>query len=138
MDYGWRALCFDLPAGLDDESVLTFVSRKGGVVDLNLTFTRDTLKGKLETYLADAVEQMKLQLSGYRLLDKKPRKIAGRDGFVLEHSTTSKEGATLRILQAYVPNDEELVIVTGTGAETEHARLAKHFDEVVASIRPRS
>jgi hypothetical protein len=135
MDYAWRSLRFDLPAGLDDESVLTFLARKGGAVDLNLTFTRDRLSGKLELYLADAVEQMKKQLSGYQLVDRQARKIAGKDGFVLEHSTTAKNGAALCMLQAYLPDGEELVIVTGTAAGTERARLLKAFEAVVGSLK---
>jgi hypothetical protein len=135
MDCGWRGFRFDLPTGLDDETVLTFVSRKGGAVDLNVTFTRDAVKGKLEAYLADAVEQMKTQLSGYRLVDKTEKKIAGKDGFVLEHTTTSKDGATLRMLQAYVPDGDDVVIITGTSADADRARLQKHFDGIVSSLK---
>ena len=133
MDYAWRSWRFDLPAGLSDETVLTFLSRKGAAVDLNLTLTRERLSGKLEPYLVDAIEQMKKQLSGYKLVDKSARKIAGKDGFVLEHSTTAKDGSSLCLMQAYVAEGEELVIITGTAASTERARLHKSFEGVVAS-----
>lgn len=135
MDYAWRSWRFDLPAGLADETVLTFLSRKGAAVDLNVTFTRERLTGKLEPYIVDAVEQMKKQLSGYKLVDKSARKIAGKDGFVLEHSATAKDGASLSMMQAYVAEGEELLIVTGTAAGGERARLHKTFDGVVASLK---
>jgi hypothetical protein len=135
MDYAWRSFRFTLPAGLEDESVLTFLSRKGGAVDLNVTFTRDKLKGKLEPYIADAVEQMKTQLSGYKLVDKQPKNIAGAGAFVLEHGTTAPDGASLRMLQAYVPDGDDLVIITATAAEGERARLQKTFDAIVGSLR---
>ncbi len=135
MDYLWRTYRFELPAGLDDETVLTFLGKKGGVVDLNLTFTRERAPAKLDRYLADAVEQMKKQLSGYRLVERTARAVAGVDAVVLEHGTTAKDGAGLRMLQAYVPRDGELLIVTATGAEGDRARLAATFDAVLASLR---
>lgn len=136
MDYAWRTYRFDLPAGLDDESVLTFLSRKGGAVDLNVTISRDHLTAKLDRYLADSVEQMKKQLSGYRLVERTTRAVAGKDAVVLEHGTTAKDGAALRMVQAYVPADGEVLIVTATGPEAERARLLATFDAVVGSLRP--
>jgi hypothetical protein len=137
MEYGWRSFRFDLPAGLEDESVLTFLSRKGEIVDLNLTFTRDKLPkpARIEAYLLEAADQMKAQLSGYRLVSRQSRKLAGRDAFVLEHATTAPDGATLKMLQAYVPDGDEVLIVTATAAEADERRLAKTFEDVITSLR---
>lgn len=138
MNYGWRGFTFDLPSGLDDESVLTFLHRRDGAVDLNLTVTRDALRGTLDAYLADAVGQMTKEVSGYRLVSKTPRAIAGRDGFVLEHTTTGKDGDGLCILQAYVPDGGHVLIVTGTVTQSERAQLLTAFDGVVNSLRARA
>jgi hypothetical protein len=135
MQYGWRGFSFDLPQGLEDESVLTFIGRDQEKVDLNITVTRDRMEGGFDPYLASAVDDLKKSLSGYKLVDQKPRKIAGTDARVLEHTATNPEGQTLRQLQAYVADGDDVVIITATGHDESRDKLAKAFDGIIESFR---
>ena len=136
MRYEWRGFAFDLPEGLEDESVLTFLHRQGGQVDVNITLTRDALSGPLESYLGDAVDSLKRSLSAYRLVDQQTRKVAGREARVLEHEATATDGRGLWQKQAYIVDGKDVVIVTVTSRDDERAQGAKTFEDFLASLQP--
>ena len=133
--YAWRSFSFDLPAGLDDESVLTFLARDGDEVDVNVTITRDDKAGTMDAYLASAVDDLRKSLSAYKLVGQSGRKVAGRDARVLEHSATSPDGKTLCQVQAYIDDGDDVVIVTATGRDDAKARMQALFDKIIESFR---
>jgi hypothetical protein len=135
MNYGWRSFSFDLPDGLEDESVLTFIGRDGEEVDMNVTFTRDALGGGFDDYLASAVDDLRKSLSAYKLVGQQDTKVGGRAAKLLEHSATSPDGRTLCQMQAYIEDDKDVVIVTATGREEAKSRLQKTFDKIIESFR---
>ena len=135
MKYGWRRFSFDLPNDLEDQSVLAFLERKGDEVDVNVTLTAAKLEGSLDAYLAAAVDEVSKSLSGYKLIGKTERKVAGQDVQVLEHSATSPEGKTLCLLQAYIPDGDDVAIVTATGNGDSRARVEELFEGFVGSMR---
>lgn len=135
MKYGWRRFSFDLPPGLEDRSVLAFLERKGEEVDVNVTFTASRLDGSFDDFLAATVEGTRKNLSGYKLVGQSDRKVAGADAKVLEHSATAPDGKTLSLLQAFVPDGEDVAIITVTGNGESKARVQELFDSCVGSLR---
>lgn len=133
--YGWRSFSFDLPSGLEDESVLTFLARQGTDVRFNVTLSRAPLAGPFEAHLADAIADLKRSLPAYQLVAQTSRKVAGLDARVLEHTTTSAPGVTLRQLQAYVANGSEVLIVTATGRDDERQAFGDAFEHILGSLR---
>lgn len=136
MRYEWRGFAFDLPDGLEDESVLTFVHRRADQVDLNITLTRDKLAGPLAGYLADAVDTLKRSLAAYRLVDQRERVVAGKPARLLEHEAKGADGRALRQLQAYIVDGDDVVIATVTALDEERGRAAAAFDAFIASFEP--
>lgn len=135
MKYGWRSYTFDVPAGLEDESALTFLAFDGDTVSFNVTLTRSALQGTFDAYLAEAIEDLRRSLGSYKLLGQTTRKVAGLDARVLEQTATSPDGETLAQLQAYIANGKEVLIVTATGRMGEKDRLHKAFEHIVSSLR---
>ncbi len=135
MQYGWRRFSFDLPDGLEDESVLTFLALHGEQVAFNITLSRAPLGASFDAYLADAVDDLRRSLSAYKLVGQSSRKVAGLDARVLEHTATSPDGETLCQRQAYVANGKEVLIVTATGREDQKADLAAAFEKILTSFR---
>lgn len=133
--YGWRSFSFDLPRGLEDESVLTFLARQGADVRFNVTLSRAPLAGPFESYLADAIADLKRSLPAYQLVTQTSRQVAGLDASVLEHTTTSSQGITLRQLQAYIANGSEVLIVTATGRDEERLACGDAFEHILGSFR---
>jgi hypothetical protein len=134
MKYGWRGYSFDVPEDLDDETVVAFLAREGDTVDYNITVSRDGLDGKLDTYLADAVDELGKSLSGYQLVDQSEAKAGDRSARILNHKAVSPEGDVLKLRQAYIDCGAEVVIVTGTGREGSEEKLGKAFDRILQSF----
>lgn len=138
MKYGWRTFTFDLPEGLEDESVLTFLALRGETVTFNVTVSREPLRGTFESYLAQVVDDLRRALGAYKLVSESKRKVAGLDAKVLEHTATSPEGETLRQLQAHIANGKEVVLVTATGRDDQRDALARALEHILDSWRPLS
>lgn len=135
MKYGWRSFAFDLPDGLEDETVLTFLALRDEAVAFNVTLSRAPLSGTFDAYLAEAVDDLRRSLSAYKLVRQTPRKVGGLDARVLEQTATSPDGETLYQHQAYVANGKEVVIVTATGREDQRDALGKAFEHILESFR---
>jgi hypothetical protein len=135
MDYHWRSLRFTVPAGFDDDTVLTFLRRRGEAVEVNITVTRETLDEPLENYLKTAVSQLGSQLSGYRLAERKDTTVDGAAAVVLEHRATAPDGQGLVMLQAYLARPGEVHVVTATGRDAVSAQVHTAMSELLASLR---
>jgi hypothetical protein len=135
MDYHWRSLRFTVPVGFDDDTVVTFLRRRGDVVEVNITMTREALDEPIESYLKTAVSQLGKQLSGYRLAERKDTTVDGAPAVVLEHRATAPDGQGLVMLQAYLPRSGEVHIVTATGRDAVSAQVHTAMSELLASLR---
>lgn len=135
MKYGWRSFAFDLPEGLEDETVLTFLSLRGDTVAFNVQLSRAPLGGPLDAYVAEALDDVRRSLSAYQLLGQRTRKVGGLDAHVIEQAATSPDGETLYQRQAYVANGKEVLVVTATGRDTERDALGKAFEHILDTFR---
>lgn len=135
MTYRWRNLAFDLPAGLEDDSVLTFVGRTDAHGDINVTCVQDSLEGDLEAYLADAVDDMGRSFPSYQLLEQSSREVAGLGARILEQTIGDAESESLLQFQAYLPHGDGITIFTATGQRAARSQIAAALDDILRTFR---
>src|SRR5688572_14670387 len=116
--YAWKRLSFEPPPGMVDETVVTFVEdpARGS---MNVTLTSDVLgtsANALDGYVASQLRELGEVLDGYTPQSQVKRTVGQWPAIALEHSAAGPEGGRMYQFQVYVKQDNEVVVVTGTGA----------------------
>ena len=135
MSYRWRKLAFDLPEGLEDDSVLTFVGRTEAHGDINVTCVQDSVDGPLDSYLAEAVDDMGRSFPAYALLEQTSRDVAGLSARILEQSIGDAGGDSLLQFQAYLPHGADITIFTVTGQKAARVQIVATLDDILRTFR---
>jgi hypothetical protein len=136
MPYSWNDLRFDLPAGLVDQTVVTFVD-DAATPSFQVTVTVDgrgsqAFEAYVEAQLADLARAVPGYSSTARTEDKTG---AGRPAIVVEHTARSPEGQAMRQRQAYVDlAGERVAIVTVTHADKDTPRAKVAFASILSSL----
>ncbi len=141
--YHWRDLRFDLPAGFDDDTLLTFSS--GGTV--SLTVARDVLVGSLAAWVK-AQEQAFVEQQPAAYVVDGPRALPGIDAtraLVIDRRFNDADGDPIVQRQAFVvvapapltTGKLALAIVTGTTRAPTAAKAEKAVADVVTSLQAR-
>jgi len=129
--YLWGSLRFTPPAGMRDDTLVTFTADSGKA---NLTVTRDEGAGAVEPY-ARAQEQALLarRLKGYKALVS-TKKVGAFDVVVVDREFV--DGITgFSQRQAFVGGPRGLVVVvTGTAKSGDGPSATRAVDDVVASL----
>jgi len=127
--YFWRDLRFDVPAGFDDDSVLTF--QAAGAV--SLTVARDVLAGSVDAYARDQEQAFKAtKPAGYRV--EGPRALDGI-GAVVDRRFDDPGGPVVQ-RQAFVAGAKGVVvIVTGTARATAGDAAKKAVVDLVQTLK---
>ena len=135
MSYRWRNLAFDLPAGLEDDTVLTFVGRTEAHGDINVTCVQDSLDEAIDPYLAAAVDDMARSFPDYKLLEQSSREVAGLSARILEQSIGDAESESLLQFQAYLPHGKDITIFTATGQKAARSQIVAALDDILRTFR---
>lgn len=128
--YFWRDLRFDVPAGFDDDSVLTF--QAAGAV--SLTVARDALTGTVDAYAREQEQAFKAtKRAGYTA--EGPRAVEGIRGAVVDRRFDDPGGAVVQ-RQAFVAGAKGVVvIVTGTARATAGDAAKKAVVDLVQTLK---
>ena len=133
--YAWRDVRFTLPAGLEDETVLTF---RGA--NYSLTLTRDVLAGvALEDWARGQERAMAQQnlaayvAEGPKLLDGVP---AGMKALVVDRRFGDQSGQPVFQRQCFVALGGAVAIVTTTSREPASAKAKQAALALVQTLRP--
>jgi hypothetical protein len=117
--YAWRDLRFDLPAGLDDDTLVTFTAPDGSH---NVTLTRDALPGPLDAY-ARAQEQALAARTTTKDTRVHALDLGGRSAVVVDRVLPQKRGEALVQRQLFVsPAPGIVAVVTSTSTASSSSR----------------
>jgi len=129
--YLWGSLRFTPPAGMRDDTLVTFTADSGKA---NVTVARDEGAGAVEPY-ARAQEQalVSRRLKGYRA-SLTTQKVGGKDVVFVDREFV--DGTTsFAQRQAFVAGPRGLVvIVTGTAAHGDTTAAHRAVDDVVSTL----
>lgn len=147
--YLWRDLRFDLPAGFDDDTLLTFssTSLSGGASGpssgaVSLTVARDTLTGALDAWAKSQEQGFAAQKLPAYAADG-PRALPELKGdakkcVVVDRRFNDDDGDTIVQRQAFVALDHKVVaIVTATTRASTGEQAKKAVVDVVTSLQAR-
>jgi hypothetical protein len=134
MPYSWNDIRFDVPAGLVDQTVVTFVDDPAQP-SFQLTLTADT-RGKTAfgPYVDQQLTELARALPGYTSTSRKEQSVGGKPGVVVEHKARSPQGQQMRQRQAYVDLGARVAIVTLTSADKPTPKADAAFDSILSTL----
>jgi len=137
MPYLWNNLRFEIPAGVVDQTVVTFVDDPSQP-SFQLTVTADGRGEQAFTgFVNSQLQDLAKALPGYQSHGRVDKSIAGKSAVLVEHRARSPQGQQMRQRQAYVDVGERVAIITLTHADTKQAGAQKAdaaFDQLLASL----
>jgi hypothetical protein len=135
MPYAWNGLSFDVPSGLVDQTVVSFVDNPAAP-NFTVTLSKDTRGGTaFGAYVKSQLGELMGSLSGYVAIGETEQVVGGRPAVVVEHRARTPQGITVRQRQAYVDMADAVVILAVTWPDKPNARATEAFDTLLNSIR---
>jgi hypothetical protein len=134
--YRWQGLRFLVPAGVVDDTLLTFQDQKTPP-RFNVTVTKDAHTGPLLAY-AQGQEQALVaeRLPGYQAEPPRPHTPAGVETVVCKRRFAGRDGATVVQQQAFARIGGEVAIITATANEAGAPAAAVALSSLLASLQP--
>jgi hypothetical protein len=133
MAYVWNSLTFDPPAGLVDQTVVSFVDNAAEPT-FTVTISQDARGSTAFAAYVDAqLADLPRALPGFAAVGTKKQQ--GNAVVVVEHKAQSPGGQPMRQKQAYVDGkDGNVAILTVTCADKPHAKADAAFDQMLKSL----
>jgi hypothetical protein len=137
MAYAWNGIRFDVPDGVVDQSVLTFVDDPTSP-SFQLTMTTDRRGAQAFSPWVEAqLKELARALPGYAATRHEQRNVHGNPALFVEHRARSPQGQPMRQRQAYVDLAalDRVAILTLTHADKDTPKATAVFDTVLASLQ---
>lgn len=128
---------FDLPAGWDDRSLLTFVGEvtsSGFAVNVVVTRQRVQPHTSVEDYAHAQRQAMYAELPALEILDERATRIAGAPAFQRLHRFPHDD-LQLQQVQTFILAQDTIFVVTGTAPVADFDRHIPAFRRIVESIK---
>lgn len=138
----WDGMSFSLPAGMIDQTVLTFVD-KGDAPSLGITVSQEKLDGgkpALLRYVTDQLKDIQRAVPGYAVQSQGERSLGtGAHALPAIHvqAVVAASGKKRVQHQLYALDEKNtrVVIATVTALDAQAARATSLVDELAASLR---
>jgi hypothetical protein len=128
--YRWHDLTFPVPAGFRDQTVVVMTHESG--VSLSVSADR---AGDVDVYVDDTVIELTARLKNFRLLERGRHAIGATSFTVIALQAKSADGKMLRQHQAFFATDDNIVIVTATGNESQSTAAKAALDELLVGLQ---
>ncbi|MCP4501055.1 MAG: DUF1795 domain-containing protein [Deltaproteobacteria bacterium] len=131
--YYWQNLSFELPAGLHDETVLSFLNDANDP-GYSLTVALDDLDAGLDAYSLEVVRELTEAEAGFSLERREKKKIDGNAAIIM-HQSIAAEDVTMLQKQALVDvGDGKVAVVSITFTEPHAEGALACFNDVLKSL----
>lgn len=131
--YAWQNLSFELPAGMHDETVLSFLNDAENPT-YNLMVAKDSLDDGIDAFATNVVEELTELEPGFSLIRREKKKVGGKPAFVL-HEEIKAEDVTMFQRQALIEmSSTEVVLVSITYTEEHSEDALACFSSVLKSF----
>jgi|GEM_PF-1918128 len=131
--YTWQNLSFDLPAGMHDDTVLSFVNDPENS-GFSLTVAMDDLDNGLDGYSVDVVRELTEAEPGFSLERREKKKVAGKPAIIM-HQSIKAEDVVMMQRQALVDaGDNKVAVVSITYIEDAADAALDCFTAVLGSL----
>lgn len=133
--FQFNDVSFEAPSEWMDLSIITLAGSDSSTFQPNIVITREDAPASLEAYAKAQIADVKRQVKSHQLISGKLEKVAGNDGYMLEHKMTTPEGHAVRQLQYFAKAGKDVVVVSLTCAEKELSVRRKTLTSIVESLR---
>jgi hypothetical protein len=114
--YRWNNLRFELPDGLQDESVLTFVD-DSDAPKVSVTVAREPAVD-VASYVTEVKQELKEIMAGIKVRGEAKTDVGGVKATRLDIDIPTEDGPR-RQAQLYIPGKGEVIVITATAAVPE-------------------
>lgn len=131
-------ITFPLPAGMVDQTVVTFVDRADSPTT-SVTVSQEPLAGgsaALLRYVGEQLDEMKRGVPGYAVVKQEERALGGARGLHVEAAVKNASGK--RVQHSLYVLDEaraRVVIATVTAQESASARARELVDDIARGLK---
>jgi hypothetical protein len=135
MPYTWNSLQLDVPPGVVDQTIVTFVE-SADPPSFTVTISRDQRGGQaFAGYVEGQLVDLAKSLPGYASSAREDQQVNGRPAVVVEHKARSPQGQSMRQRQAYVDLESGVAIVAVTWPDKSNPKAREAFDHIYKSLR---